>query len=516
MVDTGKGEDFQMTRCKKLLGAMLSILMVFALTPVMAFAASGTNNDDGTITIENATEGEEYSVYQILELESYNTEAEAYSYKAANDWAHFLGSDAVQGKYMTQQNGYFSWVEGASVPDFAKLAIEYAKSEGSGIEPTRGPVKADGNTVEFKGLSLGYYLLDSSMGTLCSLDTTDPEVKINEKNDEPFIDKKVQEDSLMGSENPESSWGSDNTASIGETVNFKSTITARKGAKNYVFHDTMTNLTFDASSIKVKIDKANDEADPTEVNIDKYTVLINGQPGNAPEDETCTFEIKFHKDFCDTLEDGDSIIIEYSAILNENAIIQEDGNPNVCKLTYGKNSSTTESKTTTYTSGFDLIKIKAGDDRNDETIQSPLFGAAFRIYEKDSGTPILFFLSAPNTYTVAAPNHVGETITEIPAGVAYINGLDIGRYSLEEASTPDGYNSLPDKVDFEVTRDFTRFADKDKDGNPYGQWIENNTGLLLPYTGGIGTTIFYIIGSLLVVGAIVFIITRKRRSNTEK
>ena len=96
-----------------------------------------------------------------------------------------------------------------------------------------------GNTVVFDNLNLGYYLVDTTLGTLCFLDTTAKEVMIAEKNEEPTVDKEVKEDST-------GEFGSTNTAQIGDTVEFRTTIHAKKGAQSYVLHDKCRRSDFES------------------------------------------------------------------------------------------------------------------------------------------------------------------------------------------------------------------------------------------------------------------------------
>ena len=218
--------------------------------------------------------------------------------------------------------------ENADPAAFAKAALAYAKEQTSSIAEDFkvAPEATAGNTtstVTFDKLSLGYYLVDSSVGALCSLDTTAKEVEIEEKNGVPSVEKKVQEDST-------SKWESSNTADIGQTINFQTTITAQAGAQNYVLHDKMEKgLTFN-NDINVK-------KNGTDVDTSNYKLITNTT-------DDCTFEIVFTQEFCDALNAKDTIIVTYSATLNENAKIGETGNTNEAKLEYG-DKNTISSKT---------------------------------------------------------------------------------------------------------------------------------------------------------------------------
>ena len=153
-----------MKHAKKLASLLLALVMVFAVATT-AFAADET----GSITIDNAVVGQTYTIYEILKLESYNKDSGAYSYKATSEWNDFINSADIKGTYVNvDSQGYVTWVKDADAAAFAKLAQAYAKNNPIA---NQGSTEATDATVTFTGLELGYYLLDSSLGTLCSLDT---------------------------------------------------------------------------------------------------------------------------------------------------------------------------------------------------------------------------------------------------------------------------------------------------------------------------------------------------------
>lgn len=252
---------------KKITAIMLSIMMVLGMCSVVVGAAEAGTEGTGTITINNAIVGQDYKIYKILTLESYDSKQDTdgkeiglYSYKPAKGWDEFFKEPGKGSQYVDiNDNGYVTWKSKVSEDKAAELAqeaLEYAKNSANQSKFDSQDIKnehANAETVKFTGLPLGYYLVDSSAGALCSLDTTKSTVTIEEKNGVPSVKKEVQEDS-KGDQN--SAWGNENTADIGQKVNFKTTITAKKGAENYVLHDTMSDgLTFDANSVNVKLKK---------------------------------------------------------------------------------------------------------------------------------------------------------------------------------------------------------------------------------------------------------------------
>lgn len=472
-----------MKRTKRIASVLLALVMALSLITT-AFAAG----ENGSITIDNAVVGQTYTIYQILDLESYNKDSGAYAYKATAAWRDFINGADVKSVYVNvDAQGYVTWVKDADVVAFAKLAQEYAAKNSIGNQGTK---KANSTTVEFTNLDLGYYLVDSTLGTICSLDTTNPSVTIKEKNSQPTVDKQVQE-------NSNGTWGDTNDANIGDTVNFKTTINVVDGQpKNYVLHDKMSNgLTFDAGSVEVKI------GDRTLMPNSDYTLIANPKDG-------CTFEIEFKEN---VLKPNDVVIVTYSATLNEKAVIYPEPNTNETKLVYGEGSETTWDKTETFTYQFDLVKTKT-----DNTV---LNGAEFKLYDaKTEGNEIALIDEGNGVYRVATAAEKaaeGFVSATIKAGKVTIKGLDSGTYYLEETKAPAGYNVLAERV--EVKIDHANLT-ATVEGGTYvsgGVQVINQTGAELPSTGGIGTTIFYVVGGLLVVAAGVLLVTRKRMSKSE-
>lgn len=344
--------------------------------------------------------------------------------------------------------------------------------------------------------------MDSSAGTLCSLTTTNPTVTIQEKNGVPSVEKKVQEDST-------SVWGDNNTADIGQTVNFQTTITAQSGAQNYVLHDKMdAELTFGINSVQVKLKKNGEETD-NEVETSKYEVKNSGLEDSNP----CTFHVEFKKEFCDTLKADDKIIVTYSATLDDDAVPKTEYK-NETWLKYGDNNETNHGVTKTKT--FELPVFKYTKDGTDE---KALAGATFTLSKNQNGTdPInLVKTSAENaaegTYRVARTGETGVTTVTTPSsGKFTIKGLDADTYYLTETKQPDGYNKLsaPIKVVIAENGNITIGTDTTVVTEVK---VLNNTGTILPSTGGNGTSLIYFLGAVLALVSGVVLITKQRMKN---
>ena len=499
---------------KKIAAIMLSVMMVLGMASVVsaaegAGATSATGN--GTITINNAIPKQTYKIYRILELESYNTTTRNYAYKATSAWKSFIEDKEIQNVYVTINNDYVTWKEGAKAEDFAQKALKYANDNNLNFDKKEtAPDAAVGetiSTVTFSGLPLGYYLVDSSAGALCSLDTIVSNIEIWEKNGVPSVAKKVQEDSKVGQTDE---WGESNTADIGQTVNFQTTITAQPGAQNYVLHDKMdAGLTFDGT---VTVKKNGTDVDTT-----NYTLKTHTDSSVTFADD-CTFEIAFTQAFCDTLTADDQIIVTYSATLNDNVESKKEYK-NDTYLSYGENSTTTHSTTKTKTYEIPVFKYT-----KDAESKKALAGATFTLSKNAKGLDPINLVSVSkdkttgDIYRVAKENEVAGTtkITEVTtpdSGKFTIKGLDADTYYLTETKQPAGYNKLSASVKVVIDKD-----GKISVGNPGTAAttveVENNTGTILPTTGGNGTSLIYFLGAVLALVSGVVLITKQRMKNS--
>ena len=506
-----------MKHAKKFASLLLALVMVFALGTT-AFAA-GTNS----ITVKNAVKDQEYKLYKMLDL-VVDTDLTAYSYTVNSAWADFFkaaGETTPAGKGLSYVNidaqGYVTWKDGADVAAFAKDAEAFAKQLTALETHTATVDEANAGQFTFEGLEAGYYLVTSTLGTKAIVGTTpgNPNPKIQEKNAAPENVKTVEEDST-------SKYGEKNDADIGQTVNFKSTITAQTGAENYVFHDTMSaGLTLDKASIKVN-NVAVTDAQGDDVAGDNYTVSYPSGEGT----DGCTFEIAFAQSYLDTITQATTITITYSAELNENAEVGLEGNPNESKLSYGVADSTTgkpsgttpPSKTTTYTWDVDVFKYTnktTGEGESAKTEEVALAGAKFTLSKSaDGSNPIALVSKGNNVYRVAKTGETG-TVTKITTdatGKFTIQGLDADTYYLTETAAPAGYNKLAGAVTIVIGENGVVNGTTEAPQGVDEVKVLNQSGTELPSTGGMGTTIFYVLGSILVVGAAVLLVTRKRMS----
>ena len=220
---------------KRIISIVLALMLVASLSLTVLAA-----DEKGSITINGVSAENTYEIYRLLDLESYNATSGAYSYTVNSAWAGFFATTEALQYVSIDADGYVTWK--ASEDDdtkatFAKLALDYAKS--NSIAPIKssknsGEFTINENTGKFSDLDLGYYLVDSTVGALCGLTTTNPNASINAKNGIPTIDKQVKEDST-------DQWGANNNADIAQTVEYRVTINVHAGAQNYILHDVMAD-----------------------------------------------------------------------------------------------------------------------------------------------------------------------------------------------------------------------------------------------------------------------------------
>lgn len=482
---------------KKLFAVLLALTLVLSMGTI-AFAEGEATTPSGKITISNAVSGEDYTIYKMFDFEAVGNDSSKGRYTVVTGWEAFIAEGGAGAAYLTynSEKGTIEWkgktvaqgettvADPVEVAALAKAAVAYAKDNSIAGKTE----KATGTTVEFTGLDLGYYAIDTSLGNICALTNADSTFTATEKNNGATIDKKIVENGALVDAN---------NVAIGDKVDYKSKIVAGKGTVNYVVHDKFSEgLTFDNSSVVVTVDyKDADKTDKT---------LVAGENNDYVLTTTCTdgctFEINFSDAFEATLSETDEIYITYSATLNENAVIGSTGNPNEIYLTYGNAQETTKDTVITYTTQLTINKTDA------QGIALP--GAGFTLYKGKGDAK------------VAIGGEIkGEDLTTF-----VWKGLEEGTYTLEETTVPEGYNKAKDieftiecvePTEVKTAEDKATWSTESKDitakdASIFEGTVVNNTGALLPETGGIGTTIFYIVGITLMLGAAIVLVSKKR------
>lgn len=486
---------------KKIAAIMFAFMMVLSMScNVKAEDTEGVyGQKDGSITITGALQGQTYTIYEMLKLESFS--GNNYSYKIADGWENFFKEGADGAAYMQKdENGYVSYRTDKSTDadrrEFAQKALVYAKKT-TGINSQEKSTQENENTVEFSGLNLGYYLVGSTTGALCGLDTTHKSVSIEEKNGVPSVEKTITSGGDLAAD------FKSNSVNIGDTISFQIKIDVKKGAKNYVLHDELSSgLTLIQNIVTKEYVhvQANDNITDT-MSTSDYTF---GQSQNG-------FTVTFKPEFLKKHENEEyTILVNYYAILNDQATIGSSGNVNKTILDYGESNKTTPSTTTTYTFGIPVFKYTGT-----ETEKTGLAGAKFKLYTdaqcKDEN---VVKVKENGTDYIVGETDTNDNVMTSGTEVFNINGLKAGKYYLKEIEAPKGYNKLANPIEVQIDDNGNVKVMKDGKLTDATQVeVLNKSGTVLPSTGGAGTTMIYLVGAVLVLGSGVVLATKRRMKN---
>lgn len=485
-----------------------ALVLALVLTLGLCATAFADEAKPGSITISNPAQGKTYEVFKLLDVVEDESDLanNGFIYKLTTDaWADFITTvqDGSGENYFNLfENGGMTYVLANEnlkhgIADFAAKAKAYAEEKK--LQPVQTATASDGNELTISGLDLGYYLVRSDLGILCSLDTTAPNAEVREKNEATVIVKNVEDTTKK-----------QNVAEIGTYVKFTIRITVNdKAPVNYKLVDEMTDgLTF-----------VNDAEHPLTVTVNENTL----DAANYKVTETTEprgFTLAFNNNAegsASILKTGDAVTVTYYAQINENAVIADEANVNKAKVEYGTNSHTEYDTTETYVWKMNIVKYTM-----EQETEKKLAGATFQLSRDEAGAQVIKLVKVDDTtYRLALPTEtegVVDTVTTGETGELVINGLADGTYYLTETKAPRGYNLLrePVKVKIDHTTangkltETSFVADQTETDTSGVVKVENNAGAELPSTGGIGTTVFYVLGSAMALGAVILLVTKKR------
>lgn len=444
-----------MKTTKKLLAILLSVVMMLAMG-VTAFAAT-----NGTITIDNANIGETYKVYKVFNASGNGT---SISYTLVDGKTDVPDGFSVD----TAGNVSYSGDEDADLTadDIAAIAA-YVVNDNPVAEKT-----AESKTVEFTDLPNGYYYITTTTGTLVTVTSTNPNATVQDKNEAPELDKKVTaiDDIELDEESQKA------LAQVGSVVTYTATIDVKEGAKNYIFHDTMSNGLSYNNDLLVKVG---------ETVVTDYTTPASND----------TITIKFDDTWIAT-QAGKTITITYTATVTS-AALTSDPATNKASLSYGNDQSidAKDGEVEIYNAKISVTKV----DGNEKA----LAGAGFVLKNSEGN----YYKLENNVVSwVANIADATELTTATDNNVVVFTGLADDTYTLIENTVPAGYNKAEDQKITIVAGEYTT-ANLEKSAT-----VVNMAGSTLPSTGGTGTTIFYVLGAILVLGAGVVLVSRRRMS----
>lgn len=519
-----------MKKAKKLVSLMLTLIMVFAMA-IPTFAANTTAH---TITIVNEEAGHTYTAYQVFKGDISDGKLTNIEWGAGVNGESLLDALTKTEDFATCKTAEDVAKVLAIFGDNSEKLDAFAKVVGKNLSTidagTSTETKSEGSsTYKINVVGDGYYLVKDT-GNLTTESKPDltatkyilkvvGDVTVTAKADKPDIDKViVNADSANGSE------GKGTAQDVGSKVDFKliSKVPAMDGYDTYTYivNDTLSDgLTFN-NDVKITING-------TELIKDTdYTVTVSGQ----------SFTITFNNFINQKENAGKDIVITYSATINEKALTT-DVETNTVNLEYSNDPNDSNSKGKTpdkkvYVYDFDIQidKWATGTSGNIKLADAMfvLKNSEGKYYYWDATNKKVEWKTVEN-----APDTTNKTATEIKAawealgvtvvttdenGAAKFRGLDAGIYYLKEIAAPAGYNLLKVEVEVEITATYNEDGtlkassaiSTNKGQYVQTQSIENKSGAELPSTGGMGTTIFYVLGSILVLAAVVLLVTKKR------
>ena len=461
-----------MKNLKKMFALLLAMVMVLGMSTLTAFAA-GT----GSITITppsgvDTTATNTYKIYKVFDADGNGTNI---SYKLVSGKTTApagFSVDAAGNVTLTRTTGNLSQLTADEIAAIAGYVTENDRVATVTSEGSAAAVAAE--------LPNGYYYITTTTGSVVTITTTNPSATVKDKNTVPVVDKTITGASSLDED------GKKALAQVGTDVTFAVELTVGKGAVGYVFHDIMSAGLEYNDDVVVKLGD-------TVVGTDKYSTV-------TAEGDTLT--IHFNDEYIKTLAEGTKLNIIYSATVTSDALTMDPAN-NTATIDYGNGYHSTSTSVNVYNAKFTVTK----QDGNGQ----PLAGAGF-VLKNAAGK----YYNLTNNVVTWVDDIAGATeyTSDAKGAVPAFTGLANGTYTLVEKTVPAGYNKAAD-YEFTVAEHDYDINKEEGDALNLSQstTVVNNAGTQLPSTGGMGTTLFYVVGGILVLAAGIMLVARKRMSS---
>lgn len=503
-----------MKHARKLASLLLALVMVFALATTVFAQDVTVTGGKGSITISNAAKGETYTIYKLFDA-TVNADGSsiAYTGKVPESLKDYFSADA---------NDYISATPAAKNGENMSEGLRSAlKTWAETATPTSHAV-SDGSALNFQGLEYGYYVVTTTQGEqVISVDSTKPDAKIVDKN------SSSPKDLHKNADVDDVSIGDTVTYTVSfKTSNYYGAGAAAKEIVSYTIEDNLPDFLTDVTVNSIIVDK--DGSDTT--TNDRTTVTTTQF---ADKKIVIDWYDEANNQFL--YDNGATVTITYTAKVTDKAAIAGNGNTNKVTVTWTTKGSNQpepnpiETNETIFTYAIALKKV------NNKGVALP--GAVFEFPFYVKSTP-----DANGAYTYAGTTTaegLTNQITTPDSGVIVVKGVKSGEYKIEEVTAPAGYNKLTDPVTVEAVKTNSTTTHTivylDKDGNKVDESVTaikvtvdidtiaatavvvvNKAGTELPSTGGMGTTVFYVLGAVLVMGAVVLLVTKKRMSDANR
>ena len=501
-----------MKHARKLASLLLALVMAFALaTTAFAQDIPGTGGN-GSITISNAAKGETYTIYKLFDA-TVNADGSsiAYTGEIPTSLSAYFAKDA---------NGYISATPAAKNGENMSDELKDALKAWTATAEKTASAESDGSALNFKELAYGYYVVTTTQGNqVISVDSTMPNVTIVDKN------SSTPKDLIKTASGDNVSIGDTVTYTVSfKTSNYYGAGAEAKKIVSYTIEDTLPAFLSNVTVTSIIVDKDGDSTTPGD-QVDVAAPFTNRKIVIDWYDEA-------NNQFL--YDNGATVTITYTAKVTDQAAIDGAGNANKVAVTWTTEDGNQpglgklEDEETIFTYAIALKKV----NNKGKALPGAVFEFPFYVQPTpDANGAYIYAGTTPEDGLI-------NKITTPDSGVIVVKGVKSGDYEITEFTAPAGYNKLTAPVTVNATKTSSTSTHTtvylDKDGNKVDESakvtevkvdidtiaatavvVVNKAGTELPSTGGMGTTIFYVLGSVLVIGAAVLLVTKKRMSRNE-
>lgn len=502
-----------MKHAMKLASLLLALVMVFALATTAFAQDVSVTGGTGSITISNAAKGETYTIYKLFDA-TVNADHSSIAYTGTIP-------ESLKTYFSKDVNGYISATTEAKEGENMSEGLKTALKAWTADVAATATAKSDGSALTFKGLAYGYYVVTTSQGDqVISVDSTMPNVTIVDKN------SSTPKDLIKTASSKNVSIGDTVTYTVSfKTSNYYGAGAGAKEIVSYTIEDTLPDFLSDVHVASIIVD--NDGKDTTTGDQTPVTAQFTNK--KIVIDWYDEVNNKFLYD------NGATVTITYTAVVTDKAAIDGSGNTNKVTVTWTTKGGAepgpgkVENEETIFTYAIALKKV----NNKGEALSGAMF--KFPFYVKPTADTDGAYIYAGTSAAAGLTNQ----ITTPDNGVIVVKGVKSKSYEITEVTAPDGYNKLTAPVTVEAVKTGSTSTHTtvylDKDGNKVDESakvtevnvnidtiaatavvVVNKAGTELPSTGGMGTTVFYVLGAVLVLGAVVLLVTKKRMSDANR
>lgn len=475
--------------------ALKLIILLTAAVLLLGAAGAAFADNDGSVTVSNAAIGETYSLYKVFDLTYTNLGSED---SPLFNVMYSISSDNPLYSSALEADSPFA-LSAADANGVSTVTLKNSSTTGEVISSWLGAHKdklsfvssmtpaVNSPSVVFSALKYGYYYVASSQGSLVSIDSTMKDATIIDKNIVPAVNTEVQ----VGAD----SFASSGSFAAGDSVTFRTVLTAGKGVSNRVLHIELDPAFYTKNTVF--------SVSAAENNYQIETVKGNGNQG-------CTTVITFNDNYMNSLPDSGEITVTYTARLSANSVIGSEGNKSTSYIMWSDGKKSPDSIARAFTWKIDIVSAN-------ET-GTALNGAEFAIYSAQdcSDESQLKFMTeseskgetgSENGKYVLSQGGSHIVLKPGPNGAVSAGGFAAGTYYIKEVTPPAGISKIKSAAKVTISDNGTVSVNDSPASNVT---FVHHVGVKLPDTGGIGEKILLVFGGIVLLGATACVLTVKR------